>query len=80
MKRDHRNQFRAMAREAGLPLRLHFIIADMAVRRERVRSRNQGTSETFMIEVSDFIFDWAENWFEAPGDEELEGAEIVVNQ
>jgi predicted kinase len=79
MKREHRARFRAMAAEAGLAIKVHYVTADAEVRRERVRSRNRGESATFTIEVSDFMFDWAEKWFEAPEGEELSGAVVVIN-
>jgi predicted kinase len=73
--RSQRDRIRAMA--AGHPVQAHVVDAPVEVRRERVRARKRG-SETYTIEVDDAMFDWAERYFEALGDDEQQGAVIVA--
>lgn len=77
-KRAHRDRFRALAREAGAPSRLHYLDVDRETRRARVRTRNAERTGTFSVEVTDFMFDFMEGWFEPPDGDELEGAAHIV--
>jgi predicted kinase len=70
LRRDHRDRFRALAAAAGVTVKLHLVEADVTTRRERVRARNRLRTETFSVEVSDEVFDWAEGWYEPPGPDE----------
>ncbi len=66
LRREQRDRFRALT---SSPVRLVLVDAPAGVRRERVRERNRG-SETFSVEVSDAMFEWAERFYEPPEDDE----------
>jgi predicted kinase len=74
LRREQRDHFRALAAEAGAPVRLHVLSAPAAERRERVRARNAALAGAQSVEVSDPMFDWAEGWFEPPDEGELADA------
>ncbi|MCW9032920.1 MAG: ATP-binding protein [Rhodospirillales bacterium] len=76
-KRLHRQRFYKLAQDVGAAPALHYVTADIDTRRERVRERNKGDSETFEIEVSDENFNFMEDFFEAPEGKELEAAQVV---
>ena len=75
-KRAQRNRVRALVADAGVEAAVHVLDVPREVRRERVRVRNQG-SATLTVEVDDAMFDWAEDYYEPLGDDELRGAHIV---
>lgn len=64
MKLDHRNTVRRWVVDAGGRPHTHVIDAPAHVRRDRVRTRNNGASATYSITVSDAMFDFAEDWYE----------------
>jgi predicted kinase len=76
-KREHRDRFRMRAAQVGASSKLHYLDVDADTRRERVRLRNEQRAGTFLFEVTDTMFNFMENLFEAPGDDELYGAMIV---
>ena len=71
MKIDSRTEFRNQAEEHNLPCQLHFVDAPHDVRRSRVLARNTERGETFSFEVTPGMFDFMENEFERPTDDEL---------
>src|SRR5262249_24142691 len=71
MRRKHRDQYRALRARAGAAVRLHALDADVATRRERVRARNAARAGTYVLEVTESMFDWAEGWYEPPSADEL---------
>jgi predicted kinase len=75
-KREHRERFRLRAAQVGADPKLHYLDVEEATRRARVRARNAERSGPFSFEVTDAMFDFMENVFEAPGDDELIGAMI----
>ena len=68
--REQRDRFRAQAVEAGHEVSLHHVTATRELRLDRVRRRNQDRSEVFAFEVTDGMFDFMEDRFEAPVAEE----------
>ena len=68
--REQRDRFRALATEAGHKVSLHHAIAGREVRLDRVRTRNHDRSEVFAFEVTDGLFEFMEDRFEAPAPEE----------
>lgn len=76
-KKEHRDQFRKMALQEGFELEFYYLTADINLRRQRVRERNKGKSETYTVDVSDGIFDWAESWYEVPDATELASAHVI---
>lgn len=75
--REHRERFRMRAAQVGAESKLHYLDVDADTRLERVRRRNEDKSGAFSFEVTDAMFHFMENVFEAPGDDELYGAMIV---
>jgi predicted kinase len=70
MQAQKRRDFAALAKAAGLETRWHFVDAPLAVRRERVLSRNRERGDTFAFEVTPAMFDVMESRFESPDDDE----------
>lgn len=70
--REQRKNFRALARLAGANVKLHVVVAESSERRRRVISRNQGTSPTFALRITDAMFDASESWWEPPTIDEAE--------
>lgn len=77
--REHRRSFFERAKQAGAECELHWVEAPLEVRRERVRSRNEGSSETYSFEVTDEIFNWMEDFFEDLDEQEKKLARIHEN-
>lgn len=73
----NRDKFIALAKAANSPYQLHFVTADVELRRARVKERNQKKSGTFEIEVSDDAFAFMEHRFEAPQGFELEQCLVI---
>ncbi len=69
----HRDEYRALALQAGADVHLHVVTADAALRWERVQGRNHGHSETFALVVSEDMFRGSESWWEPPGEAESGG-------
>ena len=65
-----RDRFRALAEEAGHGVALYHITAPRDERLARVRRRNEDNSETMAFAVTDGMFEFMENRFEAPAPEE----------
>jgi predicted kinase len=74
--REQRDRFRSRASAAGIEIEVHVLDLPREVRRERVRERNRG-SATYTVEVDDAMFDWAESYYEPPGDDELANARVI---
>ncbi len=67
----------ARAERSGFAHRLHYLDVPCELRRRRVLQRNHERNDTFFFEVDEGMFDFVENMFEVPSDEELRGAVIV---
>jgi len=76
--RAHRDKFRALAADAGYPVQLHVLDVDPQTRWARVEARNAEQGETYSLTVTREMFDFVEGIFEAPDEDELEGALIVA--
>jgi predicted kinase len=70
-QRDHRRKFAGLARDAGLPLQLHYLDVAADERWRRVQSRNQEKSGQLPFDVTREMFDYVEGIFEPPDAEEL---------
>ena len=66
-----REKFYQRVREAGVTLRLHVLDAPREVRWQRVEQRNQHQGETFSMEVTRGMFDFVEEMWEPPKEEEM---------
>jgi len=76
-KRLHRQRFYKMAQDASAAPALHYVTAPAEVRRARVGQRNTEKADTFAFEVTDAMFDFMEDFFEAPEGAELSRAEVI---
>lgn len=65
-----RNKFYNQLKSAAISYALHFLDIPSEVRWQRVSKRNNALTETSIF-VSKETFDWMENYFQAPTDEEL---------
>lgn len=77
-KYEHREKFRAFARENSIEYKLHFLDIDRETRQSRVVKRNTEKGETFEFEVTQENFDFMESWFDNPSEEELGKDSIVL--
>jgi predicted kinase len=68
-----RQKFAALAAEAELPARLHFLDVSADERWRRVQARNAGRGETYHLsfDVTREMFDFVETMWEPPTEEEL---------
>lgn len=71
---EHRDKFRALAREAGLTVAIHFIDVPADERWCRVNHRNKQRGETFAMEVDRQMFDFMEAMWEPPSEAEWRAA------
>lgn len=78
-KFEHREKFRAFAKQHHYDYKLHFLDISKATRLERVMQRNNEKGETYEFEVSQENFDFMETWFERPNEEELSQCIIITN-
>jgi predicted kinase len=70
MKIEDRSRFITLAEARRLPVRTHYVTAPLALRRDRVLSRNVNKSETFSFEVTPEMFDFMEAQFQSPTNSE----------
>ncbi len=76
---EARNRCVALAREAGLSVRLHLVDAPREVRWERVQARNAeaGAAGQLPFELTREMFDFVETMWEPPTDAELAACDGV---
>jgi len=77
-KFEHREKFRKFANLNNLELTTHFLDISKDKRLNRVMKRNAEKGETFEFEVSKENFDFMENWFEKPTENEMIEGIIIV--
>lgn len=77
-KFEHREKFRKFANLNGYKLKTHFLDISKEIRLNRVMKRNIKKGENFEFEVSKEDFDFMENWFEKPSEQEMIGGIIIV--
>ena len=80
MKVADRSRFATLAQATGLPVRTHYVTAPLALRRDRVLSRNLNKGETFSFEVTPGMFDFMETQFESPTDSESAACIVFDSQ
>ena len=78
-KIERRTHFRSLAEHIGAPVQLHIIDAPYAIRKARVIRRNAEKGDTYSFEVAPMMFDFMEQAFESPTDDERQAA-ILVEQ
>ncbi|MDR3544089.1 MAG: ATP-binding protein [Desulfosporosinus sp.] len=75
-----REFYRKRAMALGADVSIHYLDIPKNVRRQRVHERNQKREpEVFAFEVTDSMFDFMENSFEVPDEEELSNGIRVVS-
>ena len=76
---ERRAHFLGLARDAGLPARLHFLDVSADERWRRVEGRHARNDEAGQLpcELTREMFDFVETMWEAPSDEELAAADGV---
>lgn len=77
-KYKHREKFRAFAKLNNYGIKLHFLDISKETRRKRVIQRNIEKGDTFEFEVSKVNFDFMEDWFERPVQQEIEMATVIT--
>jgi ribonuclease HI len=79
--RAHREKFRVLAGEAGARAAVHFVDVDADERRRRVAARNREKDPAvYAMHVTDEMFDFMEQRFEAPDATELRGGRRVLSK
>ena len=68
---EHRARFADLARAEGLPVMLHFVDVPADERWARVQRRNAERGDTFAMEVDRAMFDFMEDMWEPPGEDEM---------
>jgi predicted kinase len=76
--RELRQKQLQRALDIGAAVQLHFLDVDKEIRRKRVANRNKDKGDSYSFEVTDEMFDFVEDMFERPGQEELSGAIIIT--
>ncbi len=76
-KREQRRRLRDALSAQGWQVRLHYLDVPAEERWRRVAQRNADESATFALEVTRDMFDFCEDLFELPADEELQGAVVA---
>ena len=71
LRRADRARFAEMARDAGVPVRLHYVDVDPAERWRRVSERNTRKGETYRLTVTRLMFDGIESIWQPPSAAEL---------
>jgi predicted kinase len=70
-KATHRQKFADIAASAGVNISLHYLEVPADVRWARVEQRNTQKGETFSLEVNRDMFNFVENMWEAPDEDEM---------
>lgn len=77
LRKSDRDAIKTLVEQAGHIAHFHFVDADLAVRRQRVLSRNAEKGETYSFEVTPEMFEAMETYFERPTDSELLGSHVI---
>ena len=77
-KQEHREKFRDFAKVNDFACTLHFLDVPKEIRWHRVLERNTTKGETYEFDVTEENFEFMENWFEKPTEQELENG-IIIN-
>jgi predicted kinase len=75
---DERDEFRSWAMGTRASVKMHYLDVDRETRRARVERRNLERGPSFAFVVTPVMFDALDRAFQAPTDDELYGAMIVV--
>ena len=69
---EHREKFRMLCADAGLPAAVHFIDVPGEIRWQRVQARNAEQGATYAMQVDRSMFDFMEQMWEPPTQAEWE--------
>lgn len=76
-KIEHRSKFREFANLNNFELKTHFLDISKETRYNRIIKRNTEKGETFEFEVTKENFDFMEQWFEKPTDNEMKNGVTI---
>lgn len=76
-KFEHREKFRQFAAANNFKIKLHFLDISKETRWQRIQQRNTEKGATFEFEVTQENFNFMQNWFEQPSNEELVGGVVI---
>ena len=76
-KFEHREKFRQFAAANNFKIKLHFLDISKETRWQRIQLRNTEKGATFEFEVTQENFNFMQNWFEQPSNEELVGGVVI---
>jgi predicted kinase len=79
VRRDDRDRFRARASQTAANIKMHYLDVPAEIRRARVVERRAKGATALGFDVTEETFEWMEQWFEVPSDDELYGAMIVCD-
>ena len=77
LQREHRQKFYNWAEDNNYKIETHVIEADKNIRWERVSNRNNEQGETYSLEVNKEMFDFCEDLYEYPDEQELQYCSFV---
>lgn len=77
LQREHRQKFYDWAATNELTIETHVIEADKDIRWQRVLNRNLEKGDTYSLEVNKEMFDFCENLYERPQEDELSRCKFV---
>ena len=79
-KYAHREKFRQFASANNYQLKLHYLDISKETRWQRIQQRNTEKGDTFEFEVTQENFNFMQNWFEPPTEEELVGGIVITEK
>lgn len=81
-EKSQRDKFSERGITLGITTEVHFLNAPLEIRKSRVEKRNlEKDPNVYAFEVTEFMIDFMESRFDAPGDEELKnGYKIDTSQ
>lgn len=80
MRKADRDRVREIAEAVELPVQWHYVTAPQEIRRARVAERTKVHGQTLPLQATPDMFEFVEGVFEAPADEELQGAIISQSE
>ncbi len=80
MRKADRDRVREIVEAVELPVQWHYVTASAEARRARVAERTRVHGASFGLQVTPDMFDFVEGVFEAPDQEELQGALVSESE
>jgi len=77
-KFEHREKFRDFAKANSIDLKFHFLDIPKEIRKQRILDRNITKGITYEFDVTKENFEFMEDWFEKPTNNELKNAIIIT--